>query len=73
MHTYTKLQICNANIGTRTLVKNTLHLRGTKQLKEKPTVVADYNQYMLGIDRIDQLVSSYSFLHKSMKWWKVFF
>ena len=29
---------------------------------------------MLGVDKIDQLVSYYSFLHKSVKWWrKVFF
>ena len=48
--------------------------RGTKQLKEKPTIVAEYNQYMLGVDKMDQLVSYYSFLHKSVKWWrKVFF
>ena len=52
----------------------TLYLRRTKQLKEKPTVVADYNQYMLGVDKMDQLISYYSFLHKSIKWWrKVFF
>ena len=36
--------------------------------------MVDYNQYMLGVDKMDQLVSYYSFLHKSMKWWKkVFF
>ena len=29
---------------------------------------------MLGVDKMDQLVSYYSFLHKSVKWWKkVFF
>ena len=37
-------------------------------------MIADYNKYMLGVDKLDQLVSSYSFLHKSVKWWrKVFF
>ena len=36
--------------------------------------MVDYNQYMLGVDKMDQLVSYYSFLHKSVKWWKkVFF
>ena len=41
---------------------------------EKPTVVADYNQYMLGVDKLDQLMAYYSFLHKSVKWWrKIFF
>ena len=29
---------------------------------------------MLGVDKLDQLVSYYSFTHKSLKWWrKVFF
>ncbi len=43
-------------------------------LKVKPVVVHDYNQHMLGVDKLDQLASYYSFLHKSVKWWrKVFF
>ena len=29
---------------------------------------------MLGVDKLDQLISYYSFLHKSIKWWrKIFF
>ena len=33
-----------------------------------------YNKHMLGVDKLDQLVSYYSFVHKSVKWWrKVFF
>ena len=48
--------------------------RFTTQPKEKPVVVVDYNKYMLGVDKLDQLCSYYSFLHKSVKWWrKVFF
>lgn len=44
------------------------------QLKQKPSVVADYNEFMLGVDKLDQLMSYYSFLHKSVKWWrKIFF
>ena len=46
--------------------------RGT--VKVKPVVVQDYNIHMLGVDKLDQLMSYYSFLHKSVKWWrKVFF
>ena len=42
--------------------------------KEKPAVVAEYNKYMLGVDKLDQLASYYNFKHKSVKWWrKVFF
>ena len=48
--------------------------RRSTQTVEKPSVIADYNKYMLGVDKLDQLVSYYSFLHKSVKWWrKVFF
>ncbi len=42
--------------------------------KDKPKVVEDYNQHMLGVDKLDQLVRYYSFVRKSIKWWrKVFF
>ena len=43
------------------------------QVKEKPVVVADYNKYMLGVDKLDQLMAYYSFLHKSVKWWRKVF
>ena len=37
-------------------------------------MIDDYNQHMLGVDKLDQFASYYSFLHKSVKWWrKVFF
>ena len=35
------------------------------QLKEKPKVVQLYNEYMLGVDKMDQLATYYSFLRKS--------
>ena len=41
---------------------------------KKPAIIADYNKHKLGVDKCDQLLSYYSFLHKSVKWWrKVFF
>ena len=49
-------------------------IRSTSRMIEKPQVVVDYNEYMLGVDKLDELASYYSFLHKSVKWWrKVFF
>ena len=42
-------------------------------MKLKPVVINDYNQYMLGVDKLDQFASYYSFLHKSVKWWKMIF
>ena len=41
--------------------------RRTSQTNEKSQVVVDYNQYMLGVDKLDQLVSYYIFLHKTVK------
>ena len=37
-------------------------------------MIVDYNKHMLGVDKLDQMMSYYSFLHKTIKWWrKVFF
>ena len=42
--------------------------------KLKPMVVDQYNKYMLGVDLLDQRMSYYQFVRKSVKWWrKVFF
>ena len=37
-------------------------------MKEKPEVVDLYNKNMLGVDKMDQLATYYSFLRKSLKW-----
>ena len=43
-------------------------------MKVKPVMIQDYNLNMLGVDKLNQMMSYYSFLHKSIKWWrKVFF
>ena len=40
----------------------------------KPLCVMEYNQYMSGVDRLDQKISYYPFTRKTMKWpKKVFF
>ena len=43
------------------------------QLVKKPAAVVDYNAFKLGVDKHDQLGSYYSFLHKSVKWWRKVF
>ena len=40
------------------------------QIKDKPSVVQVYNNNMMGVDKMDQLSTYYSFLRKSIKWWK---
>ena len=37
-------------------------------------MVHQYNQHMMGVDRMDQMMAYYAFDRKSIKWWrKVFF
>ena len=38
--------------------------RRLRPAKVKPKAIVDYNNHMLGVDKLDQLVSYYSFLHK---------
>ncbi|UYV84237.1 hypothetical protein LAZ67_X001632 [Cordylochernes scorpioides] len=44
-----------------------------EQIKKKTLVVSDYTQNMGGVDIADQLASTYSFLRKSLKWWRKLF
>lgn len=42
--------------------------------KEKPIAIIDYNKYMSGIDRSDQMLSYYTTPRKTIRWYlKVFF
>ena len=37
---------------------------------QKPKCIADYNKYMGGVDRTDQLMQPYDMARKSLKWYK---
>ena len=37
---------------------------------EKPEAITEYNKYMGGVDRGDQLLSYYGFPHRTVKWWR---
>ncbi|CAK9827592.1 PiggyBac transposable element-derived protein 4 [Anthophora retusa] len=39
----------------------------------KPNVIINYNMNMGGVDKADQLASSYCFMRKSCKWWRKLF
>ena len=50
--------------------------RGKGNVEEvisRPEMIQGYNENMGGVDRHDQLASSYCFLQRSVKWWKNFF
>ena len=40
---------------------------------QKPAIIHNYNTYMGGVDKADQLVTYYGFPHFSKKWWKRIF
>ena len=37
---------------------------------QKPVMVEQYNTYMGGVDKADQLLSYYGFSHRTVKWWR---
>ena len=43
-----------------------------KEVIMKPQSVHEYNKFMNGVDKLDQMVSYYPFTRKSMKWYKKF-
>ena len=52
----------------------TTSIRGQEEPVVKPVLVDQYNHYMNGVDRADQLTVYYSFTRKTKKWWrKIFF
>ena len=53
-----------------TKVRRTRRAVGGQEEVRKPVVVEQYNKYMGGVDRSDQLLSYYGFSHRTVKWWK---
>ena len=47
--------------------------RTTGKPIEKPKVILEYNQYMGGVDKLDQMLEPYMSTRKSLKWYKKFF
>ena len=81
MHLWSRFDLGNSHTHTHTHTKKNINIQVTStsytlvsiQIKEKPAVIAVYSQYMLGVDKLDQLTSYYSVLHKSVKWWRKIF
>lgn len=53
-----------------TKVRRTRRADGGQEEIRKPVVIEEYNKYMGGVDRSDQLLSYYGFPHRTLKWWK---
>ena len=46
------------------------HAADGREVVEKPEAVVEYNKFMGGVDRGDQLLSYYGFPHRMVKWWR---
>ena len=46
---------------------------GRMSIVRQPKCIQDYNNYMNGVDRSDQILSSYNLLRKCVRWWKTLF
>ena len=53
-----------------TKVRRTRLAPGGREEISKPHMVTEYNRYMGGVDKSDQLLSYYGFSHRTVKWWR---
>lgn len=47
--------------------------RFSQKIVRQPVAVRDYNRFMNGVDRSDQVIGRYDILRKTVKWWKTLF
>ena len=53
-----------------TELRRSRHAPGGREDIRKPSVIEEYNKYMGGVDKGDQLLSYYGFTHRTVKWWR---
>jgi len=66
---------CLSTVHTNNTCDKTLRERGNpagRQL-EKPVMIEEYNAKMSGVDRMDQMLGSYAYCHKSTKWYQTIY
>lgn len=50
--------------------RRTRMVAGGTEVIRKPKVISEYNMYMGGVDKGDQLITYYGFSHRTSKWYK---
>jgi len=57
---------------TNNTVEKTIRQKDTPEgrLLDKPVMIEEYNAKMSGVDRLDQMLGSYAYSHKSVKWYQ---
>ena len=50
--------------------RRTRLVTGGREEIRKPVMIDEYNKYMGGVDKSDQLLSYYGLKHRTVKWWK---
>ena len=50
--------------------RRTRQAKGGREEIRKPVMVEEYNKFMGGVDKSDQLMSYYGFSHTTVKWWR---
>ena len=58
------------NDSMLTKTRRTRLVQGGREEVRKPVMVEEYNRYMGGVDKSDQLLSYYGFSHRTLKWWR---
>lgn len=56
--------------NTVSVERRSRQAEGGREVVEKPEAITEYNKYMGGVDRGDQLLSYYGFPHRTVKWWR---
>lgn len=61
-----------STVHTNNTCEKTIRERGNPDGRtlDKPVMIEEYNWKMSGVDRLDQMLGSYAYCHKSVKWYQ---
>ena len=63
---------CLSTVHTNNTCEKTICKKDNPEgrLLDKPVTIEEYNAKMSGVDRLDQMLGSYAYSHKSVKWYQ---